>query len=150
MLESLSIPRKANRQHPSFLILFQMQPSAAFLGIETEPQSPPQQQKLTFDEAIEQIETSKLPIALESHDGLELYALRQQVLLGDNHNDEEELKYASLLEREQYKRWKQKRGSIKVDCDFYLLLGMSAELAGRKYAKLVQELLVGCLLYIVF
>ncbi|KAI6176233.1 Acbp-1 [Aphelenchoides bicaudatus] len=59
----------------------------------TEPSLPPQAshvpQITSFDDALEQLETTKLTLAMESHDALELYALQQQVsfhhwfLIGD-------------------------------------------------------------------
>lgn len=77
-----------------------------------EPGSTLKKFRITFDDALEQLEGIKLSLALESKDALELYALQQQVLIGDYYSFDEETigKFASLLEKEQGKAWKNQRG----------------------------------------
>ncbi|KAI6234645.1 hypothetical protein M3Y99_00783600 [Aphelenchoides fujianensis] len=87
-----------------------------------------QRPKMSFDEAVELMESAPVELALESPDGLDVYALYQQSLLGDLFEEEPSAKYALLLERAQHKAWKQKRG-------------LTREIAQRRYVALVQELL---------
>lgn len=80
---------------------------------------PPHQRprnQITFDEAIEKLESTKTNLAMESRDALELYALQQQVLIGDYYQfDSNEIeRFASLLEQEQNKTWRKKRGTHKL------------------------------------
>lgn len=109
--------------------------SSAWLGFDDfyppEPlQQPPQKPQMSFDEAIERIEGAKLSLGMESRDGLELSSLQQQILIGDYYSLDESTieRFASLLEKEQHKAWKRKRG-------------MKTHIAVRKYVRLAQELL---------
>lgn len=76
------------------------------------PQPRPTKHHMSFDDAIESLEATKTSVAMESKDGLELYALQQQVLIGDYYSFDENTieKFATLLEQEQNKAWKKKRG----------------------------------------
>ncbi|KAI6221155.1 hypothetical protein M3Y95_01010800 [Aphelenchoides besseyi] len=84
--------------------------------------------KMSFDEAVERMENTWIELAMESETGLELYALRNQALLGDNWDQEPSTKYSFLLERLQFNAWKNKRG-------------ITREIAQRRYVALCQELL---------
>ncbi|KAI6212135.1 Acyl-CoA-binding protein-like protein [Aphelenchoides besseyi] len=84
--------------------------------------------KMSFDEAVERMENTWIELAMESETGLELYALRNQALLGDNWDKEPSKKYSFLLERLQFKAWKNKRG-------------ITREIAQRRYVALCQDLL---------
>lgn len=78
------------------------------------PPTQPQRPKMTFDDAIEKLESTKISLAMESRDALELYALQQQVLIGDFYSFDESTieRFASLLEKEQNKAWRKKRGEF--------------------------------------
>lgn len=93
---------------------------ADWIGFDNTSQDLPPQPKsrphMTFDEAIDELESTKVNLAMESKDALELYALQQQVLIGDYYQFDEDTieRYASLLEREQNKAWRRKRGDLLV------------------------------------